>query len=212
MIVSWSKQTIIKPLYVSLSHTFKKSPKLIDDFIEKWNTVNFTVRDTRHSQFEHYNLLLEENKDTFKNEWIMFTDDDDLWNTCRIETYMDFLSTIDIRYINAECFTIKGTIVGDDSCVCLVDDINLQKCNDVITDEYIDICIKYEKLVETINKVLKEEVKLSNPLFDIHMKVSLTYQLFGGYKSENWLYFYRKYISDGPKWNSPENLLEKPLR
>ena len=80
-------------LWISLS--FDNSVVMqVSELIQQWNTMpslspKFIIRPCKLSQFEHYNLLLEENKTDWETKWILFTDDDDLWADDRIEKFRD---------------------------------------------------------------------------------------------------------------------------
>jgi hypothetical protein len=199
MINSYLAQTIKKPLYISISYSDKKFLRELKSLIDKYECINyeikFFIRDFSLSQFEHYDLLLNQNKEILKGKWILFTDDDDLWNNNRIETY--------IKYINTntkDCFNIRSCISCDDLYVTSIKDINLNKCIECTTNEYFNYCIKYEKLIDIIKNLCKH-ISLSEPIFDLHLKTKMDLISYESYKNESWIYFYRIYFCyDGTKW------------
>jgi hypothetical protein len=206
MIISWYNQTIQKPLYISISydiHIKREIIKLMEHWKNKTTFFNFTIRHGKCSQFEHYNYLLNENK-SFSDKWILFTDDDDLWNTNRIEKYLEY-----IHHVKLDYFSIPNTITNDYLYISFINEIDLDKCNKYPVNEYFNYCIKYTKLIETINNV-KEKFDLSNPTFDLYFTTYLTFNdtnsLNKNFSKNEWLYFYRMYfVCDNYKWSNQPN-------
>lgn len=201
MIKSYLGQTIKKPLYISVSYSDKKFLKELESLIYKYECINyeiqFFIRHFRLSQFEHYDLLLNQNKEIFNGKWILFTDDDDLWNSNRIETYIKY---ININTNTKDCFNILSSISCDDLYVSSIKELDLNKCIECTTNEYFNYCIKYEKLSDIIKNLCKY-IPLSEPVFDLHVKTQMDMISYASYKNETWIYFYRIYFCyDGTKW------------
>ena len=216
MIISWYNQTVQKPLYISISydiHMKREIIKLMEHWKSKTTFFNFTIRHGKCSQFEHYYHLLNENK-SFSSEWILFTDDDDLWNTNRVEKYMEHIEHKQNK--NKDYFYINNIISNDDLYVSCVNEIDINKCNKYPVNEYFNYCIKYTKLLETIEIInIKQKFELSTPTFDVYFTTYLSFNdtninintntLNSSPKTE-WLYFYRVYfVCDNYKWSNQPN-------
>ena len=92
MIASWSEQTRKAHLYISISYSI--SDPYINILKEKLAASNedhlhvyFTPEQQQLSQFQHYARLCRLVYEGL-NDWIAFTDDDDLWAPNRVETMM----------------------------------------------------------------------------------------------------------------------------
>lgn len=206
MILSWYNQTIQKPLYISIIYDIQMKReiiKLMEDWKSKTTFFNFTIRHEKCSQFEHYYYLLNENK-SFSSEWILFTDDD-LWNINRVRTYIEYIDTQ-----NNDYFSINNIISNDDLYVSCINQIDVNKCKKYGVNEYFNYCIKYTKLLETINNI-KKKFDLSVPTFDVYFTTYLSFNdtnilKVNSYNKTEWLYFYRIYfVCDNYKWNNQPN-------
>lgn len=86
MIESWRNQTNKIPLYISVS--IDDAVKILFEFYEKnkWNYENlfFYVEQEKTPQFMHYKKLREKINNIYNNDvWVIFTDDDDIWDKDR---------------------------------------------------------------------------------------------------------------------------------
>lgn len=196
MLQSWHNQTESSKLYISISY----AEDMMEDvyiLLKKWKYIAndafvYSPKNVRFSQFEHYESLLSEFKDEFEplNEWIMFTDDDDLWNINRIQSYKQFL--YDFRNVTNDAFCIHNSIIcyyTNDT----IQEIDLEKCtNDGL--EYVDYCIRYTSILKAIADA-KDFSHISNNYFDLQFgpwvrQISDTYIRL---KKHEWLYLHRYY-------------------
>jgi hypothetical protein len=100
MINSWVSQSFHIPLYISVS--LDESVKSIFEHYvsNKWNSENmkaltFFVSDTKISQFQHYKILCEKMMEKYsRNIWVMFTDDDDIWEKDRSLYYKTLINNL----------------------------------------------------------------------------------------------------------------------
>jgi hypothetical protein len=87
MIESWKTQSHQIPLYISVCID-ENLKTIFNHYLEtKWkiNDLTFFVSEEIISQFQHYKKLCEILIEKYnKNTWIVFTDDDDIWDKDRI--------------------------------------------------------------------------------------------------------------------------------
>jgi hypothetical protein len=86
MIESWKNQTHKIPLYINVS--IEEKVKILFDFYRenKWNYDNLFifVENEKTPQFMHYKKLCEKINSIYdRNTWVIFTDDDDIWDKDR---------------------------------------------------------------------------------------------------------------------------------
>lgn len=225
MLNSWSNQSRPSILYISISY----SNELKDDVYEllaKWHNINIFPSEEleiyiiqyrkRQSQFSHYTYLLQEYKEELKDKWIMFTDDDDLWNSNRILEYYQIAYGKEKNNKNnkkRQCFGIHKLIEYHDDYTNLIDknNIDMDLAIQQTRLEYVDYCAKYEIIMQCITEAKKLE-RLSSDRFVIHFAAQLRLYMSTvnpdseiystseqncaqksqtGYK--NWLYLHRQY-------------------
>jgi hypothetical protein len=97
MIESWKSQSHHVPLYISIS--LDESIKTIfNHYLEsKWkiDDLTFFVYDEKLSQFQHYQKLCCKMIEKYSRDtWIVFSDDDDIWDKDRILYYWTLLSNL----------------------------------------------------------------------------------------------------------------------
>jgi hypothetical protein len=97
MIESWKSQSHHVPLYISISID-ENIKTIVNHYLEdKWKVEDliFYVSEEKLTQFQHYqklsNILLEKHG---RNTWIMFTDDDDIWEKDRILYYKTLIDNL----------------------------------------------------------------------------------------------------------------------
>lgn len=86
MIQSWNNQTYKIPLYINIS--IEEEVKTLFEYYKenKWNFENLTfyMEQEKTPQFMHYKKLCKKINEIYnKNTWIIFTDDDDIWDKDR---------------------------------------------------------------------------------------------------------------------------------
>lgn len=165
---------------------------IIDDFIYKWSEKSkffkCNLRNEKLSQFEHYNLLLNEN--TF--DWVLFTDDDDLWNVNRVEFYLS-----KIIETNRDVILIDHIVYNTDMFISNIQD--LVSTNKSRVCEYFNYSLKADIAKTIIDDISNNICPLSTNIFDIYFNIELS-DISEEFKSENFLYYYRMCIQiDGPR-------------
>jgi hypothetical protein len=106
MMISWSLQTVEADIYISISCTYEMI-LFVEEFINKWKSTRckiFEYLGQKMSQFEHYNLLVDDLYWTGYKGYIMFTDDDDIWSKNRVEKYAEYIKN------GAKIFRLSSTI------------------------------------------------------------------------------------------------------
>ncbi len=188
MLQSWYKQS--KPCKLYLSISYSENLKVdVSHLTNSWKTYtnlfNVTMRSSKLSQFEHYRLLLTEND----LDWIIFTDDDDLWNTIRVEKYLQCefkdkqIYCIDNTFISYDLYSTNIFYVLNDSnakkyCVC----------------EYLTICLQAKKCLNIINDIIEGGVSIKEKVFDLKFRNWIfKYYSVNTIESETCLYWYRLY-------------------
>lgn len=97
MIESWISQSHNVPLYISISIDENLESIFYYYLNNKWNNKDlfFYVTKEKLSQFQHYkklcDLLLEKYD---RNTWIVFTDDDDIWDKDRVLYYKTLVENL----------------------------------------------------------------------------------------------------------------------
>ena len=97
MIESWKNQTHHVPLFISIS--LDGSVKTIfNHYLEdKWKIdgLNFFVSEEKLTQFQHYKKLCDLMLEKYtRNTWIIFSDDDDIWDKDRILYYKTLVNNL----------------------------------------------------------------------------------------------------------------------
>lgn len=224
MILSWSKQTHPCKLYISISFDYIYQVSVIN-FIQKEYTANnyknliFFIRDSKKTQFEHYEALLAENKETMCNEWIIFTDDDAIWHNTRVESYHSA-----IKHYMLESTTNKAICLPYTSSNDLYDNIELTDLSLSLsptglkelkelkelkglnglkrlnTINYFTIAATYKTIMDHI-KYTKDAtcIETSDPVFATAF--TTTFQNINTItiprlSSKQWLYIHRKYFKN----------------
>lgn len=101
MIESWKFQSHHIPIYISISLD-EKLKTIFNYYLEnnwKIEDLNFIISEEKLSQFQHYKKLCDLLLDKYsRTTWIIFTDDDDIWDKDRIlyyKTLVDNLKKLD---------------------------------------------------------------------------------------------------------------------
>ena len=119
-----------KNIYISLSADIDTSK-----IIKKINNFGFTLlfSETKLSQFQHYSKLI--NILNEQNIWIIFSDDDDVWDNYRLATYEKILNHDNIK--NMTFIKTKPTAI-----------LNGDEYTFSNEDNYVNYCIpiKYVKM------------------------------------------------------------------
>lgn len=89
MIKSWKEQTVKCPLYISMSYD-DSLKQLIERIIStlKYDNLHIMIQTSPLKQFEHYATLIK-TIDSTAYEYVIFTDDDDLWHVHRVKHFCD---------------------------------------------------------------------------------------------------------------------------
>ena len=106
---SLMKQTIIIPVYLSVSF---ETPFLEEFFkislenLVKTPLINIIIKNEKTAQMNHYYQLLDVLDS--KHQWIMFCDDDDNYQSDRVENIIKSVYQVEERIKNAENITFAG--------------------------------------------------------------------------------------------------------
>lgn len=76
--------------------------------------VCFFLREDKRSQFEHYASLLQQLKQHSEG-WVLFSDDDDLWHTHRVQLYSSMEPPAFVNCIRSNTYLNDGKIEVSDS-------------------------------------------------------------------------------------------------
>ncbi len=180
MIESHNNQTIKSKLYISISYD---SDNLLEGIIKlQTNDVILYIRDKPTSQFMHYKMLANESSNIYKDIHVLFTDDDDILDPIRNETYLKF---------------IKNDIIRIKSVVRFYDYIGFNKSNinrnQNTINEYVNICIRLNILCYILNNVSDDE--LNKWAFDCQFNCIVTsFHKTYEHLSYKPLYYYRYHI------------------
>jgi hypothetical protein len=197
MLKSWFQQTLKIPIYLSVScskNTNIELNNILDIWKKKTNLFHFFVRPMKLSQFEHYNLLVYENK----FDWILFTDDDDLWNNTRVETYVKHIK----QQKDSNCILLSNVLSNWDLVSTCINDIKETTATKDYCVEYVNYSMKSEFLKRIINIIIDtKKITLNNPVFDMYLKSHIqTKEVYYKYKPDEFLYFHRLYSLDATTW------------
>ncbi len=177
MLESYKNQTVIIPMCISISGSENISSK-IDDLINKWPDIIFLRQNEKLYQFEHYTKIVDYLNKIHGNVHLLFTDDDDIWNNIRVETYLKY---------NDDIFKIENSILRGSS----IENSQLSK-----SDEYIQICMTINKFYEICKHIERHLQNIKTLSFDMRFNIIAMYEITQykippNYKTDTWLYFYR---------------------
>ncbi len=177
MLASWEEQTVRVPMCVSISHS-EEMRERVEELVERWSVragVVFLLQPGRLYQFEHYSKAMRYISAIQPQAHVVFTDDDDLWNKTRCETYLKY---------DDDIFEISGSVVlGSNIEECLSKPSN--------AEEYVQLCMKIDKFDEIFHGVLQVNPQgVKCWVFDLYF-YRLATSLSVKYETQEWLYFYR---------------------
>lgn len=90
LIKSWALQSTMCPMLLSISYEPSEENQFrqtLKELREKFPELQIFVRDRPLLQFEHYKLLINEQKEQLERRWLLFADDDDLMHPARVTMY-----------------------------------------------------------------------------------------------------------------------------
>lgn len=89
MIRSWKEQTVKCPLYISMSYddSLKQLIERVMSSVD-YDNLEIILQTSLMKQFEHYATLIK-TIDSTAYEYVIFTDDDDLWHENRVKHFCD---------------------------------------------------------------------------------------------------------------------------
>lgn len=209
MLSSWMSQTVVIPMYVSISF----APGLRNTCLGKLPThkkLRVFVRQVQKTQFQHYKELSSNLDDLHENTWVMFSDDDDIWNSNRVEYYSKLIqSTVDRCVKPAYVFTettLYADTIFDVTCET---DVNLlvssgklklttqPKDGQFSLANYINYVVSLKTFCHFVTRcsddILKHalcDVGFAKYLRNHSEQVAIA-------QSSQWLYFYRKCETSG---------------
>lgn len=219
MVKSWHNNSVVIPLYVSMScdtKIYDNIRRRIEIMELLYPELKIFLSNHPLSQFEHYKLLSEKVIEIYGPDiFILFTDDDDLWNTSRVKVYSECIIQMDEQIQNISSFksssyadsTIlnNGCTAGPNSIIKEINspkdvDINLQSGFIQITSsidtygEYWEYCVQLKYLQEFISKASIDILR--NKYCDLcFVKFIRLYDLdnkiIAIIKNDDWLYFHR---------------------
>lgn len=189
MICSWRAQTMSCPLHLAISVPDESMQEHVEEILTYAATIyksegavfSFQIHNERKSQFEGYKSLV----DSFRialhaMQWIVFSDDADIWHPERIETYakMCYKTNRHTPHIN----TIDCAICAE-SGRCQIDKavktaefadmmVKCGKAKIVKGNKYVTNCVRFERLALFMDSSTKE--LLTCPLADVRFKTFLT--------------------------------------
>lgn len=158
-------------------------------------------RDKKYSQFEHYNLLVQKLKEDrySMNNWILFTDDDDIWHTSRMSIYYNHIdSIIGSKFQCVLCRISAESKIENNHEYSNNEDVNIGIINgDIIikrnVGEYRFLCVKFFLLCNFFDRATKElcNNKFADLYFFEFIIKNYHFDIIDNIPSNIWVYFYR---------------------
>ena len=214
------RQTILPiELHVALSYTTDEE-KDLEDKIKKLNhpVLRLHLENKKLSQFENYQRL--SNIDNIRDDdWVMFSDDDDIWHPSRVHEYANCIGVFHdqpnvssvsgyhcIHLFNTEGYITKLKINDKDSTPEDVDKIAAQnKLKMTMSPEgkgdYVIYCVRYRLFKDFFKMLPYTHVNLKHHQCDMLFSDFVrTYKHDQGYMNINinqsttggcWMYYYR---------------------
>lgn len=135
-----------KKICISLSHDENINITKTLELIRKYRfDLNYSKK--KLSQFEHYKKLVDGlTVNDPLNTWIIFSDDDDIWNDNRIYTYHDIIKKVNddnVAYLKTSAFEVVNNKIFR---------INTKT-------NYVDFCVRYKYLKNFFDNVTNEALK-----------------------------------------------------
>ena len=209
MVKSWFRQVAPCKLVVSLSYEPDQEAQTtltVKELQDKFEHLEIRVRETKLAQFEHYKLLTDEhtNQDP---QWVLMSDDDDIWSPNRTAMYLNTILSIneEISFISAGNYTensANGTVKQP---------LSPEQVNDLIAKKQVKVTNtptgtsnRYVMFATQAERVRKwthavHDTILKHPFADLYWLRYLTEssEKFGIIEDPvSWPYFFRNWSKD----------------
>lgn len=176
------------PLFISISVENEKLSESIMELIPKYPDFTFYMQEQKHSQFEHYALLvkslLAESRDV-QETWCIFTDDDDISHPTRTTEFCKHIMSVREAHMGI----VMDTSVLTKWCYNGFDSPSVKHKS----NEYITIACRLQMLQEFFRMATPKV--LSNASCDLVFNVWCSQWKQRCFHSKQWLYEYT--VRDG---------------
>lgn len=153
MLISWNQQTYKIKMIISISYdeSIKNDmEQLINKQFNKYGNDLIIIDNkiNKKTQFEHYKIISKKYYDIYHTHYVIFTDDDDIWNNNRTAIYnillqYDKITGLQYDYISYPFICESINNYASEYKNVFIDN---ETTKNIFSDEYVTYCTKFQYL------------------------------------------------------------------